>query len=245
MRPQGWDRPSSHPSQHLSPTFDINEGKVDQTESPDGWCFDGCSNLDVLMLVIPQGEHGTRTCIRNVDVFFAVLHENEIRAAALCNPRRPAQSMRRNVQAKETCDWAKNFCPLAAAMQGGKQRLPCRKRLYCLARRTHFEYWQPRLRDVLPRRTSWQFWSKAKCLAFKQRKTHPTLKFIWLTPKFAVIAHHCEACSLFFVREEDNNNFVFIYLPWILVWKSNFLSPKFHTKDREHSAEGVPTKNKS
>lgn len=56
------------------------------------------------MLVIPQGEHGTRTCIRNVDVFFAVLHENEIKAAALYNPRRPAQSMRRNVQAKETCD---------------------------------------------------------------------------------------------------------------------------------------------
>lgn len=66
-----------------------------------------------------------------------------------------------------------------------------------LLSRTHFEYWQPRLRDVLPRWTSWQFWSKAKCLAFKLRKTRPTLKLKWLTPNSAVIAHHCEACSLF------------------------------------------------
>lgn len=104
VRPRGWGRPSSQLSQHPSPAFEIDWRKVNQTQSPYGWCLGGWGHLDVLMLVVPQGEHETCTCIRNVDIFFAVLHENEIRATALYNPRQPAQNMRRNVQAKKTCD---------------------------------------------------------------------------------------------------------------------------------------------
>lgn len=74
--------------------------------------------------MVPQGEHGDCTCIRNVDVFSVALHENELRALALCNPHRTRPSYETKRSGKEHVTERKNFCPLAAerAHCGGVRR---------------------------------------------------------------------------------------------------------------------------
>lgn len=79
-------------------------------------------------------------------------------------------------------------------------------------------------------------------------KTRPTSKLKWLTPNFAVIAHHREARSLifFFVVEEDNNT-LYLFICHECELERAVLYHQSSTLNEDHgdSTKRVPNKSRS